>query len=65
MRGIEIVRAAHESFTTAMALGLRVAGAVAVAAAVAAAAVLPARARSRVADVARADAGLVATSAAI
>ncbi len=46
-RGGEIVRAAHGSFTTAMGLGIRVAGAVAVAAAVAAIAVLPRSRRAR------------------
>ena len=39
--GAEILRAAHESFTAAMSLGMRVTGAIAVAAALAAIAVIP------------------------
>jgi hypothetical protein len=46
-RGSQIVQLAHGSFTTAMGLGMRVAGAVAIAAAVAAIAVLPRSRRAR------------------
>jgi EmrB/QacA subfamily drug resistance transporter len=63
--GSEIVRAAHDSFTTAMALGMRVAGAIAIAAAVGAAAALPARAGVHVPASVPTDTGLVVTSPAL
>ncbi len=69
VRGASIVRAAHESFTTAMALGLRVAGAVAIAAAIGAFLVLPGRAEARAAvaagatDLVPADAHVVSAGA--
>ncbi len=55
VRGSEIVQAAHNSFTSAMALGMRVAAAVALVSAVATVAALPGRAK------ARASASLVTT----
>jgi EmrB/QacA subfamily drug resistance transporter len=61
-RGSEIVQAAHASFTTAMALGLRVAGAVAIGAAFAALAVLPGRKMVRAADAVPTEWGAAAGS---
>ena len=64
VRGNEILRAAHDTFTTAMALGMRVAGGIAVVGAVAAIVVIP---RSRgVRDVSHvpAEVELVATGSA-
>jgi EmrB/QacA subfamily drug resistance transporter len=49
VRGSEILRAAQSSFTTAMALGMRLAGAVSVASALAALVVIPPRRRVQVA----------------
>jgi MFS family permease len=50
VRGGEIVSAAHDTFTTAMALGLRVAGAVALAAALATVVVIPRSQGARAAE---------------
>ncbi len=63
-RGGEIVQAAHEAFTSAMALGMRVAGGIAIAGAVAAFAVIPRSPRPRAASLAAADVELVATGSA-
>ena len=49
VRGSEILRAAQSSFTTAIALGMRLAGAVSVASALAALVVIPPRRRVQVA----------------
>jgi len=60
-RGGEIVQAAHEAFTSAMALGMRVAGGIAIAGAVGAFAVIPRSPRPRAASLAPAGVELVAT----
>ena len=60
-RGGEIVQAAREAFTSAMAVGMRVAGGIAIAGAVAVFAVIPRSPRLRVASLAPADVELVAT----
>ena len=59
VRGLEIVQAAHDSFTTAMVLGLRVAGGIAVAAGIAALGLIP-RSRQVVTEVTPSEAELVA-----
>ncbi len=58
VRGGEILRAAQSSYTTAMALGMRVAGAVSVASALAALVVIPPRRRVQVAGAAPAESKL-------
>jgi len=63
-RGGEIVQAAHEAFTSAMALGMRVAGGIAIAGAVGAFAVIPRSPRPRAASLAPAGVELVATGSA-
>src|SRR5208283_2734171 len=62
LRGGEVVRAAHDSFTSAMALGMRVAAAVALVAAVATFAALPGRAKARAASLATRDTGRLVPS---
>ena len=64
VRGGEIVRAARDSFTTAMALGMRVAGGIAVAAALAAVAVIPRSRRARATGSVPAELELVAAGSA-
>jgi hypothetical protein len=61
MRGGEILLAAHATFTTAMALGLRVAGGIAVVGAVAAAVVIPRSRGARAERTVPEDVELVAT----
>jgi hypothetical protein len=63
-RGGEIVQAARATFTTAMALGMRVAGGIAVAVALAAIAVIPRVRPARVASTVPTDVELVATGSA-
>jgi len=62
VRGAEVVQAAHDSFTSAMALGMRVAAAVALVAAVATVAALPGRAKERAANLVTTDTGQLAPS---
>jgi hypothetical protein len=64
MRGNQIVQAAHDTFTTAMALGMRVAGGIALAGAITAAAVIPRSRPARAASFVPADVELVATGSA-
>ena len=64
VRGGEIVRAARDSFTSAMAIGMRVAGGIAVAAALAAVAVIPRSRRARATGSVPAELELVAAGSA-
>ena len=64
VRGDEILRAAHDTFTTAMALGMRVAGGIAVAGAVAAIVVIPRSRGVRDVSCVPAEVELVATGSA-
>ncbi len=65
LRGGEILLAAHETFTTAMALGLRVAGGIAILGAVSAMVVIPRSRGARAESVVPADVELVATVSAV
>jgi len=60
VRGGVVVQAAHDSFTAAMALGMRAAAAVALVGAVATVAALPGRAKVRAASLVTTDAGRLA-----
>lgn len=64
MRGNQIVQAAHDTFTTAMTLGVRAAGGIAIAGAVAAVAITPRSPRARATSVVPTDVELVATGSA-
>ena len=64
-RGNAIVLAAHDTFTTAMAVGMRAAAAVAIAAALAAIAVIPSSRPAGAVDAAPAKAGLVPAVSAV
>ena len=61
VRGNQIVQAAHDTFTTAMALGVRAAGGIAIAGAVAAFAITPRSPRTHAAGLLPTDVELVAT----
>jgi EmrB/QacA subfamily drug resistance transporter len=62
LRGSEILAAAHDTFTTAMATGMRAAGAIAIAAALTAIVVIPRSPRARVAERSNSETELVAAS---
>ena len=65
VRGTQIVQAAHDTFTTAMALGVRAAGGIAIAGAVAAAAVIRRAPRTRAMSSEPTEVELAATGSAV